>query len=69
MKETGSEPRKTERARSELAFARARQLFPGGVNSPVRAYRAVQGTPPFIASGLRYRCHPSLPRRGAGYPD
>ncbi|MFN2384560.1 MAG: glutamate-1-semialdehyde 2,1-aminomutase [Gemmatimonadota bacterium] len=29
-------------------FARARALFPGGVNSPVRAYGAVGGTPRFI---------------------
>ena len=26
-------------------------MIPGGVNSPVRAYRAVGGTPPFVASG------------------
>jgi glutamate-1-semialdehyde 2,1-aminomutase len=37
--------------RSKAAFERARRLIPGGVNSPVRAYRAVGGTPPFIASG------------------
>jgi len=37
--------------RSRALFARAAQLFPGGVNSPVRAYRGVGGTPPFIASG------------------
>ena len=30
---------------------RAAQLFPGGVNSPVRAYRAVGGEPPIIARG------------------
>ena len=30
---------------------RAAQLFPGGVNSPVRAYRAVGGDPPIIARG------------------
>jgi glutamate-1-semialdehyde 2,1-aminomutase len=30
-------------------FARARALFPGGVNSPVRAWGAVGGTPRFIA--------------------
>ncbi len=32
-------------------FARAERVIPGGVNSPVRAFRAVGGTPPFIASG------------------
>ena len=30
---------------------RANQLFPGGVNSPVRAYRAVGGEPPIIQRG------------------
>jgi glutamate-1-semialdehyde 2,1-aminomutase len=32
-------------------MARARQLFPGGVNSPVRAFRAVGGDPVVVASG------------------
>ncbi len=36
--------------RSRKAFQRARRVIPGGVNSPVRAYRAVGGVPPFIAS-------------------
>lgn len=35
---------------SEELFARAINLMPGGVNSPVRAFRAVGGTPPFIRS-------------------
>src|SRR4029078_8328159 len=34
---------------SQALFARAEQVLPGGVNSPVRAYRAVGGTPRFIA--------------------
>ena len=29
-------------------FDQARQIIPGGVNSPVRAFRAVGGTPRFI---------------------
>src|ERR1043166_8168160 len=37
--------------RSDELFERARRVLPGGVNSPVRAYRAVGGTPPFIAWG------------------
>ena len=37
--------------RSEELFDRARRVIPGGVNSPVRAYRAVGGTPPFIVGG------------------
>ena len=34
---------------SAAAFARAQQVIPGGVNSPVRAFRSVGGTPRFIA--------------------
>ncbi len=34
---------------SAAAFAAAKQLFPGGVNSPVRSFGSVGGTPPFIA--------------------
>src|SRR5919205_789780 len=37
--------------KSESLFRRARQLIPGGVNSPVRAFRSVGGNPPFIARG------------------
>jgi glutamate-1-semialdehyde 2,1-aminomutase len=37
--------------RSEALFERARQLIPGGVNSPVRAFRGVGGTPRFIQRG------------------
>jgi glutamate-1-semialdehyde 2,1-aminomutase len=36
---------------SEKLFARAKELFPGGVNSPVRAFKGVGGTPRFIARG------------------
>ncbi len=41
--------------RSQALFDRARQLMPGGVSSPVRAFRAVGGTPLFIdrAAGAR----------------
>src|SRR6266699_2953097 len=39
------------RDRSRTAFARARRLIPGGVNSPARAFGAVGGRPPFIARG------------------
>jgi glutamate-1-semialdehyde 2,1-aminomutase len=38
-------------SQSELLFARAQHLIPGGVNSPVRAFRSVGGTPAFIARG------------------
>jgi glutamate-1-semialdehyde 2,1-aminomutase len=36
--------------RSQELFDRAEAVVPGGVNSPVRAFRAVGGTPRFIAS-------------------
>lgn len=36
---------------SQQLFARAQQLLPGGVDSPVRAFRAVGGQPLFIARG------------------
>jgi glutamate-1-semialdehyde 2,1-aminomutase len=36
--------------RSEELFATAQNLIPGGVNSPVRAFRGVGGTPRFIQS-------------------
>ncbi|MGP1560811.1 MAG: glutamate-1-semialdehyde 2,1-aminomutase [Helicobacteraceae bacterium] len=36
---------------SILAFKDAQGVIPGGVNSPVRAFGAVGGTPPFIARG------------------
>ena len=37
-------------SRSAALFERAHQVTPGGVNSPVRAFNAVGGTPRFIAS-------------------
>ncbi|MBF0272548.1 MAG: glutamate-1-semialdehyde 2,1-aminomutase [Magnetococcales bacterium] len=36
---------------SEALFLKAQQVIPGGVNSPVRAFKSVGGTPPFIRSG------------------
>ncbi|PRX99895.1 glutamate-1-semialdehyde 2,1-aminomutase [Allonocardiopsis opalescens] len=41
----------TERTRSRELFDQAGAVIPGGVNSPVRAFGAVGGTPPFIVSG------------------
>ena len=35
--------------KSIQAFEEAKQYIPGGVNSPVRSFRGVGGTPPFIA--------------------
>ncbi len=44
-------------SRSSRLMERARRVIPGGVNSPVRAFRAVGGNPPFIesAEGCRLR--------------
>src|SRR3954462_2295802 len=36
------------RARSSKLFAEARKVIPGGVNSPVRAFRGVGGEPFFV---------------------
>ncbi|MET0203047.1 MAG: glutamate-1-semialdehyde 2,1-aminomutase, partial [Casimicrobiaceae bacterium] len=38
-------------SRNEELFARAQRTIPGGVNSPVRAFRAVGGTPRFFTRG------------------
>jgi len=40
---------------SSRLFQKASEVIPGGVNSPARAFKAVEGTPPFIAeaSGCR----------------
>ena len=43
------------RKRSQELFEAAQRLIPGGVNSPVRAFKAVGGTPPFIARGAGAR--------------
>ena len=57
-------PLKTDRSRRELA--RAKALFPGGVNSPVRAFRGVTGDPLFIARGEKARLYDE---DGNGYID
>src|SRR5690242_12081025 len=42
----------TTQTRSSAYFDQALQLMPGGVNSPVRAFRAVGGTPIFFDRAL-----------------
>ena len=37
-------------SKSEELFNRAMKILPGGVNSPVRAFKSVSGTPPFMVS-------------------
>lgn len=41
----------TKHPHSDTLFARAQKTIPGGVNSPVRAFRSVGGTPRFFARG------------------
>jgi glutamate-1-semialdehyde 2,1-aminomutase len=40
-----------KREKSEALFEKAKKYFPGGVNSPVRAFRSVGGTPLFFERG------------------
>ena len=42
-------------ARSQDLFSRTQKYIPGGVNSPVRSFRSVEGVPRFIARGSG--CH------------
>lgn len=39
-------------SRNQQLFEKSQQLIPGGVNSPVRAFRSVGGTPVFFKKGL-----------------
>ncbi|HLJ62241.1 MAG TPA: glutamate-1-semialdehyde 2,1-aminomutase [bacterium] len=48
-------PDRAPATRSETLYAEACRLMPGGVNSPVRAYRAVGGVPPFLVRGAGAR--------------
>ena len=49
-------PMSPSRQRSEDLFQRALALVPGGVNSPVRAWKAVGGTPVHVRSGRGAYC-------------
>lgn len=46
-----TEKRALSRKASETLFSKAQTLFPGGVNSPVRAFKSVDGAPLFIKKG------------------
>jgi len=48
-------------------FERAQRVIPGGVNSPVRAFRAVGGTPRFIARGEGAYIHDAEGKRYIDY--
>lgn len=43
------------RSNSEKLFKKAKSYFPGGVNSPVRAFKSVDGSPLFIKKGDGYK--------------
>jgi glutamate-1-semialdehyde 2,1-aminomutase len=45
----GTDPGGDTPVTNESLFARAQAVTPGGVNSPVRAFRSVGGTPYFVA--------------------
>jgi glutamate-1-semialdehyde 2,1-aminomutase len=45
-----TKPSDQVRTKSQALQQRAERFFPGGVNSPVRAFRAVGGAPPFVES-------------------
>ncbi|MEO6015834.1 MAG: glutamate-1-semialdehyde 2,1-aminomutase [Polaromonas sp.] len=48
MEQPSTKPVHTELSRNDALFERAKKLIPGGVNSPVRAFKAVGGTPRFV---------------------
>jgi glutamate-1-semialdehyde 2,1-aminomutase len=52
--------------RNQQLFERAQKRIPGGVNSPVRAFRSVGGTPPFLVRGKGSRVTDA---DGAAYID
>lgn len=47
--------RKKAKGPHEILFARAKKVIPGGVNSPVRAFNGVGGTPVFVEAGKRQK--------------
>ena len=55
-----------KRSVSEALFARAQRSIPGGVNSPVRAFRSVGGSPAFMVRGEGSRIYDA---DGNGYID
>ena len=62
----GHNGRTVESRTSAELFARAQAIVPGGVNSPVRAFQAVGGTPRFMVRGEGCRMYDA---DGNGYVD
>ncbi len=48
MEQQNTKPITNDQSRNQALFERAKKLIPGGVNSPVRAFKAVGGTPRFV---------------------
>lgn len=48
---TAQETNTMQQSKSRQLFQQAQRVIPGGVNSPVRSFRAVDGTPPFLSRG------------------
>src|SRR6478672_6942436 len=48
MEQPNTETAVATTSRNDTLFERAKKLIPGGVNSPVRAFKAVGGTPRFV---------------------
>ncbi len=57
----------SDATRSRQLMERAREIIPGGVNSPVRAFQAVGGHPPFIQSAKGCWLHDADGRRYIDY--
>ena len=57
MEQPNTKPATSTTSRNDALFERAKKLIPGGVNSPVRAFKAVGGTPRFVqrAQGAYFR--------------
>ena len=55
-------------SKNETLFARAQRTIPGGVNSPVRAFRSVGGTPPELGLPKVSKPLPALTSRLSAWP-
>ena len=65
--DTASPQADTATADSDALFERARKVIPGGVNSPVRAFGSVGGTPRFVRRAKGAHVHDSEGRRYIDY--
>jgi glutamate-1-semialdehyde aminotransferase len=54
--------------RNQELFERAKALIPGGVNSPVRAFKAVGGTPALVGLPKVARPEPAFTSKASAWP-